>query len=70
MRPSKWPVFKCPSLADFDCPLTDTAPTVLDLLGAKTPEAYQGVSLIETQPRLALFCADDSLGWLGLRVSD
>jgi arylsulfatase A-like enzyme len=45
----------------------DTAPTVLDLLGLARPDAYQGRSLLDPQPSMALFCTDYSLGLLGLR---
>jgi arylsulfatase A-like enzyme len=47
--------------------LIDTAPTVLDLLGVPAPDGYQGRSLLEDQTRMALFCTDYSLGFLGLR---
>ncbi len=47
--------------------LIDTAPTVLDLLGLPAPEAYQGHSLLDGRPRMALFFTDYSLGLLGLR---
>jgi arylsulfatase A-like enzyme len=47
--------------------LIDTAPTVLDLLGLPSPEAYQGQSLLEDKPRMALFFTDYSLALLGLR---
>jgi arylsulfatase A-like enzyme len=47
--------------------LIDTAPTVLDLAGLPAPEIYQGRSMLATDPRMALFFADYSLGLLGLR---
>jgi len=47
--------------------LIDTAPTILDLLGLPSPVRYQGRSLLESQPRMALFFTDYSLGLLGLR---
>jgi phosphoglycerol transferase MdoB-like AlkP superfamily enzyme len=47
--------------------LIDTAPTVLDLLGLDAPETYQGRSMLDPAPRLALFFADYSLGLLGVR---
>jgi hypothetical protein len=47
--------------------LVDVAPTVLDLLGLVPPTQWQGLSLLEPAPRLALFCTDYSLGLVGLR---
>jgi arylsulfatase A-like enzyme len=47
--------------------LLDVAPTILDMLGLDPPPAFQGVSLLEPQPRMALFFTDYSLGLLGLR---
>ncbi len=47
--------------------LLDTAPTILDLLGLPAPEGYQGHSMLEPSPRMALFFTDYSLGLLGLR---
>ena len=47
--------------------LVDTAPTVLDLLGIPPPANYQGTTMLEAAPRMALFFADYSLGLLGLR---
>jgi arylsulfatase A-like enzyme len=47
--------------------LIDTAPTVLDLLGIPAPDGYQGRSLLDGQTRMALFCTDYTLGYLGLR---
>src|SRR5262249_11674626 len=47
--------------------LIDTVPTILDLLGLSIPEDYQGVSLLEPPPKIALFYADYSFGLLGLR---
>ena len=47
--------------------LVDTAPTLLDLLGIPAPEQYQGRSMLDSTPRMALFFADYSLGMLGLR---
>ena len=47
--------------------LIDTAPTVLDLLGAPIPRAYQGRSMLDAAPRAALFFTDYSLRLLGLR---
>jgi arylsulfatase A-like enzyme len=47
--------------------LIDTAPGVLDLIGAEGPPGYQGRSLLDPAPRLAFFFADYSLGLLGLR---
>jgi arylsulfatase A-like enzyme len=47
--------------------LIDTAPTLLDLVGLPVPSIYQGRSLLNGEPRMALFFADYSLGLLGLR---
>jgi phosphoglycerol transferase MdoB-like AlkP superfamily enzyme len=47
--------------------LVDTAPTILELLGFPLPSEYQGRSLLQNQPEMALFCTDYSLGFLGLR---
>jgi phosphoglycerol transferase MdoB-like AlkP superfamily enzyme len=44
----------------------DTAPTILDLLGLPPDAAYQGASLLDPVPRMALYYTDYSLGWLGL----
>jgi glucan phosphoethanolaminetransferase (alkaline phosphatase superfamily) len=46
--------------------LVDIAPTVLDLVGIKQ-ENYQGRTMLDPQPRMALFFTDYSLGLLGLR---
>ncbi len=45
----------------------DVAPTVLDLLGRESPNAYQGRSLLSTEQRMALFFTDYSQALLGLR---
>jgi len=47
--------------------LIDTAPTVLELLGMRPPTEYQGISMLDGTPRMALFFADYSKGLLGLR---
>jgi arylsulfatase A-like enzyme len=47
--------------------LIDTAPAVLDLVGAPASVSHQGRSLLDPSPRLAFFFADYSLGLLGLR---
>jgi arylsulfatase A-like enzyme len=47
--------------------LVDVAPTVLDLLAVPAPAGWQGQSLLDPQPRMALFGTDYSLGLLGLR---
>jgi hypothetical protein len=38
----------------------------LDLLGVPVPSRYQGISLLDASPRMALFFTDYSLGFLGL----
>ena len=45
----------------------DIAPTVLDLLGLDVPSAYQGASLLRTQPSSALFYTDYATRLVGLR---
>jgi len=45
----------------------DTAPTILDLLGLPAPANYQGRTMFDETPRMALFFTDYSLGLLGLR---
>jgi hypothetical protein len=45
----------------------DAAPTLLDLVGAAPADLHQGQSVLDAQPRMALFFADYSLGLLGLR---
>ncbi|HEV2691191.1 MAG TPA: sulfatase [Bryobacteraceae bacterium] len=47
--------------------LVDIAPTILDLAGIPPPEKYQGRTMLDGAPRMALFFADYSLGILGLR---
>lgn len=47
--------------------LIDTAPTILDLVGVRSPAEYQGRSALDGRPRMALFFTDYSLGLLGLR---
>lgn len=47
--------------------LLDTAPTILDLVGIASPPDYQGRTMLDGEPRMALFLADYSLGLLGLR---
>lgn len=47
--------------------LIDTAPTTLDLIGVRPPALSHGRSMLDDEPRLALFFADYSLGMLGLR---
>ncbi len=50
--------------------LIDAAPTILDLLGIAAPPDYQGSSLLNAEPRMALFFTDYSLAFLGLRDGD
>jgi glucan phosphoethanolaminetransferase (alkaline phosphatase superfamily) len=47
--------------------LVDAAPTILDLMGIAPPKDYQGRTMLDAAPRMALFFADYSLGLLGLR---
>jgi lipoteichoic acid synthase len=47
--------------------LIDTAPTALEMVGIQPPAHYQGRSMLDGGPRMALFFADYSLGMLGLR---
>ena len=47
--------------------LVDTAPTILDLMGIPPRANYQGRTMLDGAPRMALFFADYSLGLLGLR---
>jgi hypothetical protein len=47
--------------------LIDVGPTVLDLLGAAPSREYQGRSLLQGSPGMALFFADYSCPLLGLR---
>jgi arylsulfatase A-like enzyme len=47
--------------------LVDTAPTILDLLGIPPPAGYQGRSMLDGAPRMALFFTDYSLSLAGLR---
>jgi hypothetical protein len=47
--------------------LIDTAPTILDLLGLPSPAGYQGRSVLEPGPSMALFYTDYSLSLMGLR---
>ena len=47
--------------------LIDIAPAILDLAGLPVPPEYQGRSLLDPSPRVALFFADYSLGLAGYR---
>jgi hypothetical protein len=47
--------------------LLDTAPTTLDLLGLPLPDDYEGTSMLDRRPRMALFFTDYSLTLAGLR---
>jgi len=44
----------------------DIAPTILDLTGRPAEALHQGASLLQPEPRMALFFTDYSIGWLGL----
>ena len=50
--------------------LIDLAPTICDLLGRPPPAEYQGRSLLQPERGMALFFADYSLGFFGLRDGD
>jgi arylsulfatase A-like enzyme len=45
----------------------DIAPTVLDMLGLEIPPVYQGVSLVQIEPRTALFYTDYATRLMGMR---
>lgn len=45
----------------------DLAPTIADLLGFPSPDAFEGRSLLSDKPSPTLFFTDYSLGLLGLR---
>jgi glucan phosphoethanolaminetransferase (alkaline phosphatase superfamily) len=47
--------------------LVDVAPTILDSMGIPAPANYQGRTVLDAAPRMALFFTDYSLGLLGLR---
>ncbi len=47
--------------------LIDTTATTLDVVGVRPPAVSQGRSMLDGEPRLALFFADYSLGMVGLR---
>jgi len=50
--------------------LVDAAPTILDLVGIPAPPDYQGKTMLDSAPRMALFFTDYSLALLGLRDGD
>jgi hypothetical protein len=60
-------LFKEPIRVKRVASLIDVAPTILDLLGISRPTEYQGRSLLDDRPQMALFATDYSLGFLGLR---
>lgn len=45
----------------------DIAPTLLELVGGAAAASHEGRSVLDGEPRMALFFADYSLGLLGLR---
>jgi sulfatase-like protein len=47
--------------------LIDTAPTVLDLVGAATPREFRGTTALASRARMALFFTDYSLTLVGFR---
>ncbi|HEY1760729.1 MAG TPA: sulfatase [Bryobacteraceae bacterium] len=47
--------------------LVDVAPTILDLTGLQMPSLYQGHSMLDSLPRMALFFTDYSLKLAGVR---
>jgi hypothetical protein len=47
--------------------LIDVAPTVLELLGLRPPDDYEGRSLLAGRSRMAYFFTDYALRWAGLR---
>ncbi|MEP7353256.1 MAG: sulfatase [Acidobacteriota bacterium] len=47
--------------------LVDASPTILDLMGLPAQPKFQGRTLLDRSPRMALFFTDYSLGLLGLR---
>ena len=47
--------------------LIDTAPTILDLLGSRSPPGYQGLTALASRSTMALFYTDYSLSLMGLR---
>jgi len=47
--------------------LVDLAPTILDLTGEPAPAIYQGQSILDAAPRMALFFTDYSLKLAGVR---
>jgi arylsulfatase A-like enzyme len=60
-------LFHGPVRASKTVSLVDIAPSVLDLVGVPAEPAYQGRSVLNPHPRMALFFADYSLALLGLR---
>jgi arylsulfatase A-like enzyme len=56
-----------PLRASKSISLVEVAPSVLDLLGVSEIAEYQGRSVLDPEPRMALFFADYSLTILGLR---
>ena len=63
-------LFEGPIRVHRTASLIDLAPTICDLLGLPPPADYQGRSLFQPGRRMALFFADYSLGFFGLRDGD